>query len=203
MTVVCIVQARMTSTRLPGKVMLSLGGEPVICHVLRRCQEIPGVDIVVAAVADGTDNAPIVKEAEKLGVKITRGHKTDVVRRMRTAADAVRADIIVRVTHDCPLIDPDICGRVLELLIAEDADYASNVMPRTYTKGLDCEVFTRDALERTHKEADDPDDREHICPYMQRNLYTVNLDGGGDSGHRWCLDDLEDYIFLSNKFARL
>ena len=169
MTVVVVVQARMTSTRLPGKMMLSLGGEPVIRHVLRRCCEIPGIDRVILAVP--TDkNTPLMREALALGVTVARGSEHDVLGRYRKAA--LGADIVMRVTGDCPLIDPEVCGRVLALM-EDGVDYVSNVMPRGFPKGLDCEVFTSEALERAHKEATDPKDREHVTLWMQRNLHCI------------------------------
>ncbi len=200
MTVVCIVQARMTSTRLPAKAMLCLGGEPSIRHVLRRCQEIPGVDMVVCAVPEGDKSTPIKREALALGVHVVTGSEHDVLSRYHKAALAVKADIVMRVTGDCPLIDPEICGRVLDLM-GEGVDYASNVLPRGYPKGLDCEAFTFDALDRAHKEVDDPYDREHVTSWMQRNLHCVNLGGDGDPNLRLCLDDLDDYLFLNGRFA--
>ena len=193
-----IVQARLTSTRLPAKTMLSLGGEPVIRHVLRRCLAIPGVDKVVCA-TPVHKSEPLRFEAHALGVTVVQGSEHDVLGRFRKAALVVNADIVMRVTGDCPLIDPEICGRVLELM-EEGVDYASNVDPRGFPKGLDCEVFTMDALERAHREADDPYDREHIGPWMQRNLYCVNLEGDGNPDLRLCLDDLDDYIYLSKRF---
>ena len=197
MTTVCIVQARLTSTRLPAKMMLSLGGETVIRHVLRRCKEIPGIDKVVCA-TPVEKSEPLRREATALGVKVVQGSEHDVLGRYRKAALLVNADIIMRITGDCPLIDPDVCGRVLDLM-EDGVDYASNVDPRGFPKGLDCEVFTMQALERAHKEADDPYDREHVGPWMQRNLYCVNLEGDGNSDLRLCLDDLDDYLFLSER----
>ncbi|HDZ39759.1 MAG TPA: spore coat polysaccharide biosynthesis protein F [Marinobacter sp.] len=199
MTTVVIVQARLTSTRLPAKMMLSLGGEPCIRHVLRRAKEIPGIDKVVCA-TPVSNSAPIWREAMALGVKVVQGSEHDVLGRFRKAALLVNADIVMRITGDCPLIDPEICGRVLELM-EDGVDYASNVMPRGFPKGLDCECFTMEALERAHKEADDPYDREHVTPFIQRMMYCVNLDGDDDPNLNWCLDTLQDYLFLSERFA--
>lgn len=199
MTAVCIVQARMTSKRLPAKMMLSLGGEPVIRHVLRRCQEIPGVDRVVCA-TPVDKSRPLWREARALGITVVQGSEHDVLGRYRKAALLTNADIIMRVTGDCPLIDPEVCGRVLGLM-EDGVDCASNVMPRGFPKGLDCEVFTAAALERAHQEADDPYDREHVTPWMQRNLFCVNLDGPDDPNLDWCLDTLENYLFLSERFT--
>ena len=198
MKTVCVVQARMTSTRLPAKVMLSLGGEPVIRHVLRRCQKIPGIDHVVCAVPAGPASHPIIREARALDIFVATGPEHDVLGRYVIAARD--ADIIMRITADCPLIDPEICGRVLALM-DDGIDYVSNVYPRTVAQGLDCQVFTREALMRAHEEADDPLDREDVCPWMERNLYCVNLDCEGNPETRLCLDTLEDYLSLSKRFA--
>ncbi len=197
MTVACIVQARLNSKRLPGKAMLSLGGEPVIRHVLRRCKEIPGVDTVVCAIPEGSD--PIAREAAELGCDVFPGSELDVLARYYGAAKMVGADVIVRVTGDCPLIDPVICGRVLALM-KDGVDYASNTMPRGYADGLDCEAFTFEALDRAHKAANDPYDREHVTSFMQRNLHCVNWYGDGDPNERLTLDTLDDYLKLSEIF---
>lgn len=195
----CIVQARMTSHRLPGKMMLSLGGEPVIRHVLRRCRKIEGIDRVVCAVPDSR-SAPLVREAMALGIKVVKGSEHDVLSRFHMAAECVGADVIMRVTGDCPLIDPEVCSRVLSL-VTDGVDYASNVMPRGFPRGMDCEAFTMEALKRAHAEADDPYDREHVTPWMQRNLHCVNFEGDGNPETNWCLDTLEDYLFLNERFA--
>lgn len=189
----------MTSTRLPGKMMLSLGGKTVIYHVLSACKMIQGVDMVVCAVPDDGHSAPIKREALMLGVRVSVGSEHDVLSRYHQAALAVNTDVIMRVTGDCPLIDPEICARVLALM-EDGVDYASNVDPRGWPKGLDCETFTFDALDRAHKESDDPYDREHVTPWMRRNLFCVNLEGDGDPNLRWTLDTLDDYLFLSGKF---
>lgn len=179
--------------------MLSLSGEPVIRHVLRRCQEIPGVDTVICTVPDHPSSKPIVREALALDCRVHRGPENDVLTRYYGAAMSVGADVVMRVTGDCPLIDPEICGRVLALLTG-DIEYASNLMPRGFPDGLDCEAFTFPALSRTFLEATDTYDREHVTSWMQRNCKTANLPGGGDPDLRWTLDTLEDYLVLSELF---
>ena len=180
--------------------MLSLGGEPCIRHVLRRCQEIEGVDVVICAVPEGPVSDPIVREAEALKVRVSYGSEHDVLDRFKIAAESVQADVIMRVTGDCPLIDPEICTQLLWLMEA-GVDYASNVMPRGFAKGLDCEVFTRAALDQANTEAVTEYDHEHVTPWIQRHLNCVNLDGDGDTELDLCLDDLDDYLFLSERMA--
>jgi spore coat polysaccharide biosynthesis protein SpsF len=199
-TTACIVQARMTSTRLPGKVMYPLGGKPVIWHVLERCQRITGVDEVVLAVPDDPVSRPIAAEASGRGVAVFQGAEHNVLHRYLGAAWAANANLIMRITADCPLIDPVICARVLALMTTR-IDYASNVLPRGWPKGLDCEVFTMAALERTHCEAHKQDDLEHVTPWMQRHLRCANLAGDGDPDERLVLDTPEDYEILKRRFA--
>lgn len=202
MTVACIVTARMTSARLPGKPMMLLAGEPVIRHVLRRCKAIPGVDKVVLATPDSPRSRPLVNEAVAIGgLFLCAGSETDVLARFHAAAVAAKADYLVRVTGDCPLIDPAICGEVLSLLITTGADYASNVLPRGFPKGLDCEAFRMGALAAAHKCALTAYDREHVTPWMQRHGHRVNLDPPAD--WRWVLDTQEDYERLAVAFDRL
>lgn len=194
MKVVCIVQARMGSKRLPGKVLLPLGGHPVLWHVLTRCQRIPCVGAVVLAIPDEAASAELRDEARKVGVSRYFGPEQDVLRRYWGVASYCEVDVIVRITADCPFIDPEVCGRVLQLLLDANVDYASNVYPeRTWPKGLDCQAFTREALERAHREATDPYDREHVCPWMERNLRTACIPGPGPDGVSLTLDTPEDY----------
>ena len=191
---VCIVQARLTSNRLPGKVMYPLNGEPVIRHVLRRCKQIKGIDRVVLAAPDDVRSTVLAVEARTLQVETFYGSETDVLERYFYAALNNRAKIVMRITADCPLIDPGICANVLSIL--GDNDYISNVYPRSTPRGHDCEVFTFDALHKAHREATDPYDREHVTPYMQKNLKTAALVGPYDEGANYCLDIPQDYLRL-------
>ena len=200
---VCIIQARMSSTRLPGKVMLPLGGRTVLWHVLTRAMRIPGIDLVVLAVPESDASLPLSVEAAALGIPIVYGPEHDVLTRYYRAAVIADADIIMRVTADCPMLDSAICGEVLALVKA-GADYASNVCPRGFPKGLDCEAFTMAALDEANHFADSKEDREHVTPYMQRSpgLKRVNLDGELNPEVRWTLDTHDDYAFLSAVFDR-
>lgn len=200
MTTAAIVQARLGSSRLPGKVLLDLGGKPVLRHVLERCAQAPGVDVVVCAIPDNADNEPLAAVAEACGTLLFRGPETDVLDRYLGAARMSRADIVMRVTSDCPLIDPEICGKLLALRAETDADYASNLTPRSFPKGLDCEAFTTARLEEAASFAFMHDDREHVTPWFRRapHISRANLFSGDESlaGLRWTLDYPEDLEFL-------
>lgn len=202
-----IVQARMGSTRLPGKVMETLAGETVLRHVLRRCAAVDGVDVVCCAVPEGCDSDPVAAEAERCEVEVFRGSEDDVLDRYYRAARALGADIVMRVTSDCPVIDPRICHRVLRLRGNENADYACNNMPRSWPLGLDCEVFTFAWLERAAREAVTMFEREHVTPFIRRHaeVRMANLDGPGGvaATYCWTLDTEADLCFLRALFQRL
>lgn len=200
MTTACIVQARVASTRLPAKVLKDLAGEPVLGHVLRRCQAVPGVDVVVCATVDNPECDAVESLAKRYGAIVHRGSETDVLQRYLGAARQVDADIVMRVTSDCPLTDPTLCGDVLERLRAESADYAANNFTWTYPHGLDCEAFTRTALEAAAVAATDAYDREHVTPWVRKNpnYRKINVEGpgGAPATWRWTLDFPEDLDFM-------
>ena len=200
MTTACIVQARLRSSRLPGKVMEDLGGRTVLSHVLARCRAIHGIDVVVCATVDAADCDPVAAEAERCGAAVFRGDETDVLDRYHKAAQSVGATTVMRVTSDCPLIDPDVCGEVLALTQQAGADYAANGHPPSFPHGLDCEAFSFIWLERAAVEAVRPSEREHVTPYLHahRDVRRVNLRSpmAGVSHHRWVLDHPEDLDFL-------
>ncbi|BAE49522.1 cytidylyltransferase domain-containing protein [Paramagnetospirillum magneticum] len=208
MTAVVIVQARMGSTRLPGKILKGLGGMSALAQCLRRCKAIPGIDRVVCAIPEGEAEAPAVAEAQRCGALVVRGPSDDVLKRYALAARAAGADIVMRVTSDCPLIDPDLCGRLLAKLRAEGLDYCCNNLPPSWPHGLDAEVFRATALFEAEDKATEPFDREHVTPWLRRapHLKRGNIAREeGDLSHqcRWTLDYPEDYAFLAALFERL
>lgn len=206
MTTVMIVQARMGSTRLPGKVLHPLAGRTVLAHVLERCAAIPGVDVVCCATVAGLDGDPVEQEAKRCGAVVFRGSETDVLDRYYQAARSLHADIVMRVTSDCPLIDPALSGQVLRRL-ADGADYACNNLPPSWPVGLDCEAFPFSWLERAAQEAQRPSEREHVTPYLRNHprVRVANVAGPGGLcvEHRWTLDTATDLAFLEALFARL
>jgi spore coat polysaccharide biosynthesis protein SpsF (cytidylyltransferase family) len=163
--------------------------------------------VVVCAVPEGPADDPVAEVAQAHGAVIFRGAEQDVLARYLGAARAVDADIVLRVTSDCPLIDPAVCGAVLKLRQRMAADYASNNQPPSWPHGLDCEAMTRAALEEAARVATDPYDREHVTPWIRRNeaFRHANLPAPDPSGaqQRWTLDFPEDLAFLEALFRSL
>jgi len=199
-TTAVIVQARFASTRLLGKVLRQLGGKSVLAHVLERCRAVPGADAVCCAVPDGADSDAVAAEAARMGARVFRGPETDVLERYHGAAESLKADVVLRVTSDCPLIDPEVCGRVLELRDRADAAYACNNMPPSWPHGLDCEAFRFNWLARAAREAKDPFEREHVGRFIRKHpkARTANLPSPDPAmaRHRWTLDTLADLKFF-------
>ena len=208
MRTVAVIQARTGSTRLPGKVLLPLLGEPVLTHVVRRVSRARRLDEVVVATTLHPGDDPIEALALENGWPVVRGSEQDLLARYLQAARTSAADVVVRVTSDCPLIDPGLIDDVVEARRADDADYASNTLPpRTYPRGLDVEAFTTDALERAGREDADLASREHATPYLYRNpdrFRLLAVRGSSDeSQHRWTLDTHEDYALIERLYDAL
>lgn len=204
--VVAIIQARMASTRLPGKVMKDLGGETVLARVYKRAKRAVTIGEVIIATSDAAGDDVIVGECKKLTAKVFRGDEKDVLDRYYRAAQLFRADVVVRITADCPLIDPEITDKTVGEFLRVRPDYASNALTRTYPRGLDTEVFSMPALERAWREASQPYQRAHVGPYVFENPEKFRLlavKGEKDySGMRWTLDTPEDLEFLRAVYAR-
>jgi spore coat polysaccharide biosynthesis protein SpsF len=206
---VAVVQARMGSTRLPGKVMVPLLGEPMLTRVMRRAARARTLDEVVVATTPHPDDDPIVELAEREGWPVVRGSETDLLERYLETARARDADVIVRITSDCPMIDPGVIDEIVSAFQAGDFDYASNIIePRTFPRGLDTEVIGRAALERAGREDTDPSWREHVTPYFYRNpelfrLLRIPADRDYFSEHRWSVDTPEDYLLIGRIYEAL
>lgn len=194
---VALVQARMSSSRLPGKVLLTLQGLPMIVYMARRVQLARCVDEVVVVTSTDPSDTPLVEALAAAGIPYFRGSLEDVLARYAAAADAFAADVVVRLTGDCPLIDPAVIDAVVALRADSSADYASNVDPPTFPDGLDVECFTRRALERAHAEARRISQREHVTLWMRSDasgLARANHRAVADlSSLRWTVDHRDDY----------
>jgi len=203
MRVVAIVQARMGSTRLPGKVMKDILGKPVLIRDVNRIQRAKRIDEVVIATTIRPEDDTIASLCEEEGWRCFRGSENDLLDRYYRAAQAFDADVIVRITSDCPMIDPGVVDKVIGMFLdlKEKVDYASNILPpRTFPRGLDIEVMTFEALERAWREDKDPALREHVTPYLYRNPKKFRLRRVANevdlSHHRWTLDTPEDLAFI-------
>lgn len=204
---VAIIQARLRSTRLPGKTMLMLPtGRTVIEEVVVRCQQISGVNQVVVAIPDSNDI--LFRHLQyNFGVQVIFGPEHDVLKRYAIAAMQTRATRIMRITSDCPLTNPTVCTEVLKMM-DEGYDYVSNCHPRTFPKGYDCEVFTRAALDWANGDEHlDAESREHVTPAIYTNHPDPRKIGNyaqeQDQSHiRLTLDDIDDYIRICEEFQR-
>lgn len=207
---VIILQARMTSTRLPGKVLMDVAGSPMLAQQLRRLARCRRADeIVVATTTNATDD-PVVAVARDEGVGWFRGSEADVLARYIGAAREARADVVVRVTADCPLIDPQESDRVIEALVAQQGqhDYASNVVRRTYPQGLDTEALHIDTLERLDRLAQSSLAREHVtyCILNEHpELFAICsvTDTENNSDLRWTVDMPQDLAMVRRLYAEL
>ncbi len=192
---ICVVQARSGSTRFPGKVLADLAGRTMLGFMLERLATLEGARVVVAT-SDLERDDPVAQVGADAGAAVVRGPEADVLERFGLALEAHPADTVVRLTGDCPLVDPAIVADVLALHRATGADYTCNVLPRTFPKGLDVEALSAAALEEAVAEATDPAEREHVTPYVYRRpgrFRLANLRSGEDLGReRWTVDTPED-----------
>ncbi|MGO5065105.1 cytidylyltransferase domain-containing protein [Clostridium sp. LCP25S3_F8] len=209
MKVVCIVQARMGSTRLSGKVLKKICGKTVLEHDIDRLRRIKNIDeIVIATTTLEKDNA-IVKVCKRSGVKYFRGSEEDVLSRYYYAAKDNNADVVVRITSDCPLIDPEVSDNIIQYYLdnKNKYDYVSNTIERTYPRGLDTEVFSFNALKRAFNESIIIRDREHVTPYIWDNPKLFKLaqykNNKDYSSLRWTLDTEKDFELINKIYSLL
>jgi spore coat polysaccharide biosynthesis protein SpsF len=212
MRTVAIIQARMGSTRLPGKVLKVLGDRSVLAHVITRVRAVAAVDEVVVATTELVADDAILEAAVAAGAKVFRGSESDVLSRYYHAAIAFDAELVVRVTSDCPLFDSELLARMLQRFdrLREDGaavDYLSNTLERTYPRGLDAEIFTMEVLAAAFAEARSGDEREHVTPFVYLRPdrfalrgFTAAID---HSRHRWTLDTSEDWQLIEAIFREL
>ena len=208
--VVAILQARMGSERLPGKVLMRIAGEPMIGRVLARAGRCPSVDDVLVATTWDEADDEIAAWCESNGYQVYRGHPTDVLDRYFQAAIQVEAEVVVRFTADCPLLDPEVSERTIQrFLQAEPSlDFVANRLPdrRTYPIGLDTEVCSMEALARAWREAEAPHQREHVMPYLYETpqfdiaLVEAEQDWGEE---RWTVDTPEDLAFVRAVYSAM
>jgi len=203
MNTLAIVQARMGSTRFPNKVMRNINGVPMIELLLRRLAKARRINQIVLATSDDPRNQPLVDHVRKLGFTVYQGSENDVLDRYYQAARLVLPDTVVRITGDCPLIDPELVDKIIESYETQSVDYMCNILPPSYPDGLDIEVFSLSALERAANEAAKPAEREHVTPFIRESglFKTGNIAHDQNfSQERWTVDEAADFEVISAVF---
>jgi len=203
-----IIQARMGSTRLPGKMMKIIEGKPLIWHVVNRVKEANTINQIVIATTEKKDDEILLKKAEEYGIEGFVGSENDVLDRFFKSAKKYNGDIIVRLTGDCPLLDPRVIDKVIKIYLDNEYDYVSNVLKPTYPDGLDVEVFSFNTLVKVWKEAELTSDREHVTTYIRNTcpdkFKTKNVENDKDlSNLRWTVDQEEDLKFVRKIYSNL
>ena len=196
----CIIQARMGSSRLPGKVLMKSGnGMPILYHVINQLRHCSKVKNLVIATTTNQEDDEIEKFADNNSVNVFRGSEKDVLDRYFQCAIKYSFSTIVRITSDCPLIDPQIVDKVIERFFSGNYDYATNTLIRTFPIGTDAEVFSFSALETAWKNAQLPSEREHVTPYLRNkgNFKTINVENDTNiSNLRLTVDRIEDFELI-------
>jgi spore coat polysaccharide biosynthesis protein SpsF len=211
MRTVAIIQARMTSTRMPGKILSPILGKPMLELLIERLRRARRIDDVWVATTDNATDDPTEELARRLGTGCFRGSELDVLDRVLKAAHAAAAEVIVEITGDCPLIDPTVVDRLVETYFANRYDYVSNILHRTYPVGLDTQVFSTKVLERVASLTDDPVDHEHVSIYIYEHpdIFTLHnvvsgLPDGVEVGKmRLTVDTPEDFALIKAIYEEL
>lgn len=203
-----LVQARMGSTRLPGKVLKKVLGKPLLQYQLERLQRVERADSCVVLTTHLPQDDAIVDLCQSLGVAFFRGPVEDVLARYYEAASERGTEVIVRSTGDCPLVDPEVMNRVIQEFSEGKWDYVSNCLKRSFPRGLDTEVFSFAALKQAYLEAKEPSEREHVTRFIYRHpekfsLKNVELEQGNFSEDRWTVDTEEDFQFIKHVIEAL
>ena len=209
MRVVIVVQARMTSKRLPGKVMRLVDGRPLMGYLIERLSRVELADDIVIATTTNAEDDPIVEFCEEKGVRYYRGSEHDVLARYYEAAQICHADVIVRVTSDCPLIDPAVIDQALSKYIHHYPrfEFLSNTIQRTYPRGMDVEIFSWESLEQAYHKATEEEEREHVTLYIYQNLKEEKIGmlqyPKNESSYRWTVDTQEDFELIATLLHEL
>ena len=207
--VICIIQARMGSNRLPGKVLKDLCGKPMLEHIVERLKVCKELNEIIVATSNLTIDNPIAKFCEDKQIKLFRGSEDDVLNRYYEATKEFNGDIIVRVTGDCPLIEPSLVDGVIKYFKYNNFDYVSPRSKDRLIRGLDVEVFSRKALEKANKNAKDGASREHVTYYMYSNPKEFKIKGYEfsdqfkDDSIRLCVDEENDFELVNIIYSNL
>jgi spore coat polysaccharide biosynthesis protein SpsF len=207
---ITIVQARMSSTRLPGKIMKEILGKTVLELQLERMSLAKNLGQIVVAISENKADDMLEKYCQELGYEVFRGSENDLLSRHYHCALKYEASIVAKIPSDCPLIDPSVIDRVFHHFENQNCDYISNLHPATYPDGNDCEVFRFEALERAYREAERQLEREHTTPYFWENpdifsISNLTWESGLDysMSHRFTIDYMEDFEFIKAVYEEL
>ena len=206
--IAAIIQARVSSSRLPRKVLADIAGKSMIQRVIERVKGASLLDCVILATSDRPEDAPLARIARRLNVGVYLGSLDDVLDRYYQASNCFGVKTIVRITADCPLLDPAIIDRVLTVFLEGGFDYASTSYPvSTFPDGLDVEVCTKEALAKAWKDSSLLSEREHVTPYIWKNPHEFRLTGVVNpedlSGMRWSVDEERDLQFIRKVYYYL
>lgn len=200
--VLAILQARMSSSRLPGKVLKPILDKPILAYQIERIKQSKKIDKIVLATSIGIEDNPLENLANSLNIDCFRGDLNNVLKRFYDCATLYNADIVVRLTGDCPVIDPQIIDEVVSLHIISNSDYTSNTLYRTFPDGLDVEVLNFKTLEKTYQNAVEKEDLEHVTKYIYTNKDKFKLSNYKNdidySYIRWTLDNIDDFYFFKH-----
>jgi len=203
----CIVQARLGSSRLPGKVLMEIDGKnSILYYVIKQLQQCTLLNEIIIATSILKEDDKIAEFVKKMGIPCFRGNSHDVLDRYYQCAKKFNLANIVRITADCPLIDPTLVDQVIEEFFSNHCDYATNSLPKTFPQGTETEIFSFKALERSWKNAKKPSEREHVTPYIKNNkiFKKVIIKSSKDlSDFRWTVDRIEDLIFVREVVSKI
>ncbi len=205
--ITCVIQARTDSKRLANKVLKEIEDTPMICHIINRIKRSRNVEQIILATTDKDSDKILLDIAEKFKIIGFAGDKDDVLKRFFNAATSFSADPIVRITGDCPLVDPELLDSMIQIFLENKYDYISNTIERTFPDGLDIEIFSFDALKKAHQQAKWSSEREHVTPFIVKNqdLFRIyNYKNKQDlSNLRWCVDGEDDLLMVKQIFHEM
>ena len=205
--VTCIIQARTRSERLPNKVLKEIENLPMICHIINRVKKAKNIDQIILATSNTDTDKILLDIAKKFKIIGFAGDEKDVLDRFYNAAIIYAANPIVRITGDCPLVDPILLDKMVEFYQANDYDYMSNTIERTFPDGLDIEIFSSEVLKISNKEAKWLSEREHVTPYILKNQNDFRIYNYKNkqnlSNLRWCVDEEDDLIMVKRIFQEM
>ena len=205
--VTCIIQARTRSERLPNKVLKEIENLPMICHIINRVKKAKNIDQIILATSNTETDKILLDIAKKFKIIGFAGDEKDVLDRFYNAAITYAANPIVRITGDCPLVDPILLDKMVEFYQANDYDYMSNTIERTFPDGLDIEIFSSEVLKISNKEAKWLSEREHVTPYILKNQNDFRIYNYKNkqnlSNLRWCVDEEDDLIMIRKIYQEM